>query len=253
MTVDVAIRPFLRRILGYSDASAIAVDRAERSLQLAASRYTTLVLCGEGDLVPIAAALHRRTLGPDAPFIVCDPRRGNSAATVRSPANRTTGIEAIAAADRGTICMRARRLPRDFTSVIERVRDPAAHIQTIVCWGERHDSNPLLIVPAPIVLPALRDRAAELSKIIEEYAREVITTLLAPTDCFTATDQAWVLENVAGSFSQIEKATLRLVALRSSRNASAAAARLEMAQVSLARWLGRRPRWRTVPDTSSDR
>jgi len=38
----------------------------------------------------------------------------------------------------------------------------------------------------------------------------------------------------------IEKATLRLVAIRESRNLSAAAARLGMAPVSLSRWIGRR-------------
>jgi hypothetical protein len=133
MTVDLAIRSFLRRILGYSDASTIAVDRAERSLQLAANRDATLVLCGEGDLVPIAAALHRRTLGPEAPFIVCDPRRGNIAATARSPVNRATGIDAITAAAGGTICMRSERLPHDFASVVERVRDAMAHVRTVVC------------------------------------------------------------------------------------------------------------------------
>ena len=40
--------------------------------------------------------------------------------------------------------------------------------------------------------------------------------------------------------AEIEKATLRLVAIRSSRNVSAAAARLGMAPVSLSRWIGRR-------------
>jgi len=240
MTADLALRPFLARILGWSDDRAIAVDRAERSLQLAASGHAALVLCGEGDLVPIAAALHRRTLGPNAPFIVCDPRRGNMAATVRSPANRATGTEAIDAAAGGTICLRARRLPRDFASVIARVRDPAAHVHTVVCWGERNDSNPLLIVPAPIVVPALRARANELPKIVDEYALDAVAELLAPTDCFTAADRAWVLAHASGSVDQIEKATLRRVALRASRNVSTAAARLDIAPVSLARWLARR-------------
>jgi hypothetical protein len=241
MTVGFAIRPFLRRILGYSDASTTAVDRAERSLQLAANRYATLVLCGEGDLVPIAAALHRRTLGPDAPFIVCDPRRGNAAATVRSPASRSAGSDAITAATGGTICMRGGRLPRDFAAVIDRVRDPDAHIQTVVCWGERDDNNPLLIVPAPIVLPALRSRANELPKIVDDYVLDAIATLLTPADGFTPADRAWVLAHASNSLDQIEKATLRCVALRASHNVRSAAARLEMAPVSLARWFARRP------------
>ncbi|MEO7732168.1 MAG: hypothetical protein ABIY55_14430 [Kofleriaceae bacterium] len=242
MTVDLAIRPFLRRILGYSDASTIAVDRAERSLQLAASRYATLVLCGEGDLVPIAAALHRRTLGPNAPFIVCDPRRRSAAATVRSPANRGTAAEALTAATGGTICLRTRRLPRDLASVIERIRDPEAHLHAIVCWGVRDDTNPLLIVPAPIVLPTLCDRAHELPKIIDEYALDAMAELLAPVHAFTSEDRTWVIEHAAGSLDRIEKATRRRVALRSSRNLSTAATRLDMAPVSLARWVERRSR-----------
>ena len=240
MTAVRAVRPFLARILGWSTDRVVAVDRAERSLRLAASRHAALVLCGEGDLVPIAAALHRRTLGPEAPFIVCDPRRGNTAATVRSPANRATAIDAITAATGGTICMRSERLPRDFASVIERVRDPKAHVQTVVCWGKPADSNPLLIVPAPIVVPGLRDRADELPKIVDEYALDAIAEFLAPPDCFTAADRTRVLEHASGSLDEIEKATLRLIALRASRNMSTAAARLDMAPVSLARWLARR-------------
>jgi hypothetical protein len=44
----------------------------------------------------------------------------------------------------------------------------------------------------------------------------------------------------AASLPDIEKATLRLVAIRESRNLSGAAARLGMAPVSLSRWVGRR-------------
>jgi hypothetical protein len=238
-----AIRPFLARILGWGDDRAVAVDRAQRSIRLAASRHAALVLCGEGDLVPIAAALHRRVLGTNAPFIVCDPRRGNIAATVRSPTNRPTGVEAIAAARGGTICMRATRLPRDFAAVIDQVRDPDAHVQTIVCWGPRDDSNPLLVVPAPIVVPPLRDRSSELTRIVDEYALDAVVALTAPAKCFSTADRTWVIDHATGSLHAIEKATLRLVAVRTSRNISAAAARLQMAPVSLSRWIsGRRMR-----------
>lgn len=242
-TLDMtAIRPFLARILGWSDDRVIAVDRAQRSIRLAAGRHAALVLCGEGDLVPIAAALHRRVLGTDAPFIVCDPRRGNTAATVRSPTNRPTGVEAIAAARGGTICMRATRLPRDFAAVIDQVRDPDAHVQTIVCWGARDDSNPLLVVPAPIAVPSLPCRANELERIVDEYASDAIAALHVPAECFTAADRTWILARASRSLDEIEKATLRLVAIRASRNMSTAAMRLEMAPVSLARWVGRRTR-----------
>jgi hypothetical protein len=55
------LRAFLARMLGWSNERA--VDLALRSLALALDHRAALVLCGEGDLVPIAWALHRHTLG----------------------------------------------------------------------------------------------------------------------------------------------------------------------------------------------
>src|SRR4051794_1803101 len=101
------LRPFLARMLG--GANPGAVDLALRSLVLALDHRATLVLCGEGDLVPIAWVLHRRTLGADRPFIICDPRRGTKAASVRSPASRASGVAALEAATGGSLCVRARR------------------------------------------------------------------------------------------------------------------------------------------------
>ena len=49
-----------------------------------------------------------------------------------------------------------------------------------------------------------------------------------------------ILEGVA-SFAELEKTTLRIVALASTPNPSQAAERLGMALVSLTRWLHRRP------------
>jgi hypothetical protein len=106
-----------------------------------------------------------------------------------------------------------------------------------------------LVIPAPIVVPDLRDRAGELSRIIDEYALDAIEALAAPSDCFTDVDRSWVAAHASWSLEQIEKATLRLVALRTSRNLSGAAARLDMAPVSLTRWLARRPR--VAPDSAA--
>jgi hypothetical protein len=57
---------------------------------------------------------------------------------------------------------------------------------------------------------------------------------------FTAADREWVLRNAPLTLAEVEKATLRLVAIRASRNMSDAAGRLGMAPVSLSRWIGRR-------------
>jgi hypothetical protein len=54
--------------------------------------------------------------------------------------------------------------------------------------------------------------------------------LAAPVWSFTAGDHAWVRDHAAASLADIEKATLRLVAIRMSRNLSGAAARLGSAR-----------------------
>src|SRR3954452_25608244 len=98
-------------MLGWSNERA--VDLAVRSLALALEHRAALVLCGEGDLVPIAWALHRRTLGANKPFMICDPRRDTRQASARSPASRGNGVGAFQAAVGGSLCVQTRWLPHD--------------------------------------------------------------------------------------------------------------------------------------------
>jgi hypothetical protein len=205
-----------------------------------------LILRGEGDLVPIAYALHRHTRGVDAPFVVCDPRRQNMKASVRSPANYKSGLEAFRKATRGTLCMRS-RLPHDFTELVAERYEPDPRVGMIVCPSP-NDHGEDLAALLPIYVPPLSERALELPRIVEEYAKEAIAALrsLRPEACFTAADLRWIVEWVvecAGtSLPEIEKATWRVVVLKLSRNLSEAARLLGMAPVSLARWIGRRSR-----------
>ncbi|MEO7729647.1 MAG: hypothetical protein ABIY55_01640 [Kofleriaceae bacterium] len=236
------LRGFLARLLGWTSDRAIA--DALRSIEVASTQRAHLVLCGEGDLVPIAHALHRRTLGTDRPFVVCDPRRASVPASVRSPENHASGVEAVAAATGGSLCIRLRRLPHDFSSMAPQVRT-ADRLQYIVCSNEA-DVHPFLLVPAPIHVPSLSTRAGELPRIVDEYGVDAIAALGAHETCFGDAARAWVLEHAASSLPEIEKATLRLVALRTSANMSSAAERLKMAPVSLSRWIGRR----RMPPTS---
>jgi hypothetical protein len=229
---------FLARLLGWT--SGRAVDHALRSIELAVSHRAALVLCGEGDLVPIAHALHRRTLGADRPFIVCDPRRANTPGSVRTPANFKNGVAAFRAAREGSLCVRGARLPRDFSSLVALVRDPGARVALIVCSDRRIACRALLTVPVPINVPSLEDRASELPQIVDEYARDAVAAFSASPMIFTDTDRRWILENAATSLLEIERATLRLVALKTLPNLSRAAERLGMAPVSLSRWIGRR-------------
>ncbi len=93
------LRAFLARILGWTNKDAI--EHALRSIELSASYRTALVLLGDHDVVPLAMALHRRIVGADRPFILADPRRANTPATVRGPVNRESGVAAVRAAKGG--------------------------------------------------------------------------------------------------------------------------------------------------------
>lgn len=232
---SIALRGLLGRLLGWRAERAAAVDLALRSIRMAATHRVALVLRGDGDLVPVARSLHRRALGPDRPFIVCDPRRRQGAATVRSAVNYETGMPAFAAARGGSLCMRSLRLPRDFKSVVAALREPNARVQLVLCSAPSDDCSPY---PA-ISVPPLSSRPDEVDQIIAEYAADAIADLGSAHD-FLAADLEWVRMHSAAALPEIEKATRRLVAIRESRNLSRAAARLGMAPVSLSRWIGRR-------------
>jgi pSer/pThr/pTyr-binding forkhead associated (FHA) protein len=236
--LSIDLRGFLARLLGWSSDRTAVVDHALRSVRLAASRRVALVLCGDGDLVPTAQSIHQRSRGADRPFIVCDPRRQGGKATVRSAEGYTTGKEALAAATGGSLCVRARRLPADFDDLVAALRVPQSSIQLIVCGETEEDCARHAVTP--IVIPPLAGRASELGRIIDEYARDAIAELASPEPGFPQADRDWVREHASTSLPEIEKATLRLVALRSSRSLSNAASRLGMAPVSLSRWIGRR-------------
>lgn len=132
-----------------------------------------------------------------------------------------------------------RRLPDDFPVLVARLRD-AEDVLCAVCADELADPHPPLTLPAPLAVPPLAGRPAELDRIIAEYAGDAIAELAAPPSSFPADDHAWVRDHPSASLAEIEKATLRLVTLRTSRSLSHAAAQLGMAAVSLSRWLGRR-------------
>ena len=99
---------------------------------MAATHRTALVLCGDGDLVPLARSIHRRAFGADRPFIVCDPRRRQHKATVRSPQNYETGMPAFAAAAGGSLCVRNLRLPHDFPSVVAALRAQNSQVRLVI-------------------------------------------------------------------------------------------------------------------------
>jgi len=232
----IALRGFLARILGWSSDRIEAVDLAVRSVRLAATRRAALALCGDGDLVPIARGLHRYSPGDDRPFVLCDPRRR---ATEQSAAleNYPTGMRALKAALGGSMCMWAKRLPPDFAEVTAQLRDPGTRAQLIVCGVRPPDRTEL--VSAPIEVPPLSSRPDEIERVIDEYAEDAATALRASAH-FTNIDRDWVRLNSATTLPEIEKGTLRIVALREAGNIARAAALIGMAHASLGEWIGRR-------------
>ncbi len=232
------LRAFLARILGWTNKEAI--EHALRSIELSASYRTVLVLLGDRGIVPLAMALHRRIVGADRPFILSDPRQPDRRATVRAPTNRNSGVEAVRAAKGGSLCLRQDRMPHDRGSMAALVRGPGAPVQIIICGGAQDALHPYLLRPAPILIPPLRTRTSELPRIVDEYAADAISALGASATSFTGADRRWVLNHATRTLSEIEAATLRLVALRQAGSVLGAARRLGISHTALSQWLGRR-------------
>jgi hypothetical protein len=237
-TEPAALRGYLARILGWSAEQAI--EQALRSIELAVGHRAALVVLGGADLVPIAQALHRRTIGADHPFVVCDPRRLDPRASVRSPMSQGSAVAAFHAAVGGSMCVCVRRMPRDFAAVIPLVRDPAAPVQLVLLADAVHASHPFLVLPAPIRVPPLSARTSELPRIVDEYALDAIRDLSADMAGLAHVDRDWLIEHSASTLPEIAKGTRRLVALRQGGSIVQAAARLGMSHVALAQWFGRR-------------
>jgi hypothetical protein len=233
---SIALRNFCSRLLGWNDDRIAVVDHALRAIRLASAGRSPLTLTGSGDLVPIAHAIHRYSLGNRVPFIVSDPRRKNTSATVRGPANCASGVEALQKAYGGTLCVRARRLPRDFSEILNAFREPENPTQLMIC-----SRGTLLPNAAQIDLPPLDSRRSDLPRIAREYIEDAIHALHASDDCLDQRDIEWILTfGDALTISGIEKAALRAVALKMSGDLTEAARMLGMARVSLERWIKRR-------------
>jgi hypothetical protein len=234
----IALRGFLARLIGWGDREE--VDRALRTVRLAATRRAPLMLAGEGDLVPIASSLHTHVHGHDKPFIVCDRRRRQGNADVRSVANYKDPLRALRAAIGGSLCLLRRRLPPNVSAVLDEVRRSRPRVQLVICEYEKERGLAESLVADPIVIPPLAGRGHELDRIISEYATEAMRELGTARSIFTEREHEWVRMHAASTLTEIEKGTRRLVALRAAPTASHAAARLGMAPVSLMRWIGRR-------------
>ncbi|HEU4732662.1 MAG TPA: FHA domain-containing protein [Kofleriaceae bacterium] len=237
----VELRRFMARLLGWGPGGLLAVDRALRTIRLAAARRVPLVLCGRDDLTVVARAIHQRVLGEGRPFVVCDPRRQEAEANVRTAGNSETGIAAMQRALGGSLCVWRHRLPDDFEELRRGLRDPASRVQLIVCSEPRRQLRPSkLDLIEPISIPSLKEREHEIGRIVDECAEEAAAALFT-TITLTPADRRWILRHSASSVCEIEKGTRRLLAILEHGGSLAGAARLlGMASVSLHRWFERR-------------
>lgn len=238
----VELRLFMARILGWSSEEMETVDCALRAIRRAATRRSVLFLVGDMDLVPIAQSIHRLVLGSERPFVTCDPRRGDVDVSVRSAANKPDGFTACAAALGGTVCVRTDRPPYDFDALLYRQAETETSlVQLMVVGHEYRARNDVDIAVNPAIhVPPVLERGDEIPLVVDHYARDAAEELRLPLSTFSPEDRAWVLKHAATSLAEIEKATLRMMALRGSRTLTDAASRLQMAPVSLTRWFGRR-------------
>src|SRR6185436_4981592 len=127
--------------------------------------------------------------------------------SVRSRESRASGIAAFEAAVGGSLCVRMRRLPEDFQTLVARLRG-ADDVLCVLCAGQITDHPPLILL-APLTVPPLARRSAELDRIIAEYAGDAIAELRASPSSFTADDHAWVRDHAASSLAEIEAAQRR--------------------------------------------
>lgn len=109
-----------------------------------------LILESDHDAVPLARELHTRTLGPDKPFILCDPRQPAADATRAAPASRTTAVAAYDAARGGTLCIRLHQPPPDFYKILNLFYEHSAEARLIICRRSFDISTSLT---QPIIIP----------------------------------------------------------------------------------------------------
>ena len=226
-----ALRSLLERLICCADERRELDDQALFSVRVAVTHREPLLLCGEGNLVPVARLLHQRALG-DRPFVVVRPR-----------SRHARGMDALAEAAGGTLCVWRREQPDDLDEVAAALQGPGAKALLVVCAHAPPRGNDVAsrIVTSvrSIVLPPLASRVRELRRIIDAYAYDAIAAFgggwLAPADW------AWIEQNAAGSLPLIGMATRRIVALHfCDESVTRAAKLLSMAHGSLSDWLARR-------------
>jgi hypothetical protein len=199
----IGLRSLACRLLGWAPARQADVDDALQSLRDSAIARTPLILIGGGDLAPVAARLHRMTVGPDAPFVVA---KGRDAST------------AITRSMHGTLCVPVQGRAR-AASIAEAVRttEITARPRLVLCARKPSDAAALGAKPgqvAVISMPPLSARSDELLRIIHEVAQDLVKEMGAHSSGFTMHDLERLQSIKFSGMADLEESLRRVIAMR---------------------------------------
>lgn len=220
------LRAYLARIIGWADERAADVDRALRVMREAATRRAVLVVYGASDLTPVVRRLHELVIGRAQPFVVAG----------------TSGLDALAHANGGTVCVIDEHRPPDFEALLSALNEPGTNVRLVLCATDRaaaSDAVALFERSATIELPALAARRNEIDRLILEYSDDAVVALDAPGRCFRVHELEWLREVELDGLADLQEMTRRVVALRS-WGVVGGAQRLGISHVALSRWARRR-------------
>jgi hypothetical protein len=227
---SITLREILDRWIGWAPERYADVDTALRAVRYMATMRSALVLRGEGDLVPLAARLHRQAMAKQRPFILAE-KDGD-------------GLAARHAATEGTLCVDALKLPRDWPELVKELRARGMlRARVIMCapLGPHSDADAAIAqlpVATTIELPALASRASELARLVQEHASDAAADLGVSVK-FREADWERLLARKWHGLAAIAHDARRLVVLRE-WGIVEGAARLGISHAALSRWAQRR-------------
>lgn len=219
----ICLRSLACRLLGWAPARQADVDEALQSLRGSAIGRTPLILIGSGDLAPVAARLHRMTLGPDAPFVSYD---GSDVST------------AIQQAMHGTLCVPIRGRAR-ASAIVDAVRgvEIAMRPRLVLCASKASDAaagaKPGQL--AVIEMPPLSARTDEIRRLIHETANDLVREMGAQSSGFTMHDLERLQAIKFSGMADLEDSLRRVIAMRI-WGVTAGAKKLGLKHSSLSLW-----------------
>jgi len=220
----IGLRSLVCRLVGWGTARQADIDEALQNLRDCAMQRTPLILIGDDDLAPVAARLHRMTLGPDAPFLSYD------GGDVRA---------AIQAAMQGTLCVPIRR--RATASAIAdavHALEFAGRPRLVLCARNAGDAAAVSTTSgrrAVISMPPLSARTGEISRLVHEAAHDIVGEMDLTSTGFTMHDLERLQAMKFSGMADLEVALRRVIAMRT-WGVTAGAKKLGLKHSSLSQW-----------------